>query len=460
MEISWLNLLGHDLIGLILVGLMSEIWGYGAELKRFEQRWARFVTRRRRQQARLASQGLPGLGHRPDCADCQGKITAAVEPACPPPWVESKRGRRREVKPTWQFCPVESCRYYGWSGLGNLTSNGHPNGSPWRQWHCRACGSYFVETRGTPLYRRRTGAIEVWGRALTALAEGLSLQGTARLCRVEVETVALWLELAVTHFADLAEYLSQHLEIDQIQLDDLYVRLRAAPSKQKGRVRWLYNAFDPVSKFWLGYNLGERSLPTVQRLVHQVIQRLVPGKIPLFLTDGEPSFESAWVGHFGQWGEVSEVGQTQRRWLPRPALEYVQVVKQRVKRRLVQVKQRLVSGNLDNIRAKLTVPGWGINTAFIERFNLTLRQHVPALGRWVLAYAQSETGLSRQLALVYLYYNFSLSHTTLRQPGKGRRQQEKTPAMALGLTDRVWRLEELLLIRVPPWSQARVQLGG
>ena len=104
--------------------------------------------------------------------------------------------------------------------------------------------------------------------------------------------------------------------------------------------------------------------------------------------------------------------------------------------------------------------GWGINTAFIERFNLTLRQHVPALGRRVLAYAQSETGLSRQLALVHLYYNFCLPHTTLRQPGKGRRQQEQTPAIAVGLTDRVWRLEELLLIRLPLWSQVRVPVGG
>lgn len=138
----------------------------------------------------------------------------------------------------------------------------------------------------------------------------------------------------------------------------------------------------------------------------------------------------------------------------------MQVVKQRIRRRLIQVKQRLVSGNLDHIRAKLVAHGWGINTAFIERFNLTLRQHVSALGRRVLAYAQTEAGLSRQLALVYLYYNFALPHAALRQPGQERRQQERAPAMALGLTDCVWRLEELLLIRVSPWSQARAQLGG
>lgn len=182
--------------------------------------------------------------------------------------------------------------------------------------------------------------------------------------------------------------------------------------------------------------------------------------MPLFLTDGEPSFESALLGHFGQWGEVSQDGQRHRRWLPLPELEYVQGVKQRTRRRLFEVKQRLVSGHLDNIKAKVAAHGWGINTAFIERFNLSLRQHVPALGRRVLAYVQSEAGLSRQLALVYLYYNFCLAHSALRQAGPARRQVERTPAMALGLTDRVWGLEELLLIWVPPWSQARVSIGG
>ena len=45
MEASWLNLLWHDLIGLVLLGLMSEIWSQGAELNRFAQRWARFLAR-------------------------------------------------------------------------------------------------------------------------------------------------------------------------------------------------------------------------------------------------------------------------------------------------------------------------------------------------------------------------------------------------------------------------------
>jgi hypothetical protein len=72
MEISWLNLLWHDMIGLILLGLISEIRSYGAALNRFEQRWGRFMAQKQWQQAKLASQALPGLGHRLGCAECRG----------------------------------------------------------------------------------------------------------------------------------------------------------------------------------------------------------------------------------------------------------------------------------------------------------------------------------------------------------------------------------------------------
>ena len=63
------------------------------------------------------------------------------------------------------------------------------------------------------------------------------------------------------------------------------------------------------------------------------------------------------------------------------------------------------------------------------------------------------------------YYNFVLAHGSLRQPlqvpaspnGRGAAKvwQPCTPAMAAGLTDHVWRLQEVLLFRVPPWPQSR-----
>ena len=102
-----------------------------------------------------------------------------------------------------------------------------------------------------------------------------------------------------------------------------------------------------------------------------------------------------------------------------------------------------------------------INTAFIERLNLTIRQHVPALGRKVSSVAKSEIGLVHQLSLFRTYYNFCLPHQSLRlkldtpQATGGRRNarhwQARTPAMAAGISCQIFSTQQLFSIRVPPW---------
>lgn len=57
MDSSWLKLLGHDLIGLGLWGLIGEVWSYRGELEQFEQRWARFIARQQQQQRREEQTG-------------------------------------------------------------------------------------------------------------------------------------------------------------------------------------------------------------------------------------------------------------------------------------------------------------------------------------------------------------------------------------------------------------------
>jgi hypothetical protein len=113
---------------------------------------------------------------------------------------------------------------------------------------------------------------------------------------------------------------------------------------------------------------------------------------------------------------------------------------------------------------------WGIlrtiNTAFVERLNLDIRQRVAAIGRRVNTLCQSEASLRDQLTLFQVYHNFVLPHASLRQPlliphptnGRGAAKvwQPRTPAMAAGLTAHVWSLTEVLVYRVPPWPQPQV----
>jgi hypothetical protein len=149
--------------------------------------------------------------------------------------------------------------------------------------------------------------------------------------------------------------------------------------------------------------------------------------------------------------------------MPLPQLLYAQVVKSYRRRRVIRVRHRVVFGTLAGVNWVPEPLGWRINTAFIERANLVMRQHVAAIGRRVMTVCKGEVGLRQQLALYQTYYNWCLPHSSLRLPlpqplptsgsGSTKQWQPRTPAMAAGLMDHVWTLRKVLLFRVPPWPQ-------
>ena len=96
------------------------------------------------------------------------------------------------------------------------------------------------------------------------------------------------------------------------------------------------------------------------------------------------------------------------RWMPLPQLLYAQVVKTVRRRRLVDVKHRVVFGTLMAIEHVLAPLGWQINTAFVERINLAIRQHVAAVGRRVSTLCKGEDGLRQQLAVCHCSDNLGI----------------------------------------------------
>jgi len=386
------------------------------------------------------------------------------------------RGRRRQVDTSTHFCPNPDCAYRGWVGWGNLRANGHPSGGPWRQLLCVACRRYFLETLGTLLHGKRV-SVELIVRVIGCLAEGLGIRGTARVFEVDPNTVLQWLVEAAEQLQAFSQYVLHDVRVTQVQLDELFALLSAVKtgevSAQEALTRlsrsphWVWAAIDPVTKLLLTVAVGDRTLAMAQRVVHQVVQVLAPGCIPLFLTDGFREYTTALLTHFGQWVHLPRrqaAGPAPKpRWMPLPQLRYAQVIKTVRRRHLVRVSHRVVFGTLGAIQQVLAAHGWQINTAFIERVNLTIRQHVAAVGRRVTTLCKHEAGLRQQLAVYHVYYNFCLPHTSLRQPlshpeptngsGSAKQWQPQTPAMAAGLTDHVWTLREVLMFRVPPWPQ-------
>src|SRR5713101_3519672 len=352
-------------------------------------------------------QPFPGLTRKPPCAACeQAHEHEPQPPGCPPPRKVSTRGRPRQVDTSSHFCPHPHCASRGWVGLGNLRANGHPSGGPWRQLHCTSCDGYFQETHGTPLHGKRVAPeLLVW--AVGALAEGLGLRAVARVFEVDPNTVLQWLIEAANHAAAFSQYFLHDLRVTQVQLDELFALLSAVKAGEVSETEaiqrlsrsphWVWAAIDPVTKLLLTVDVGNRTLALAQGLVHQVVQVLAPGCVPLFLTDGLKEYMTALLTHFGHWVHPPRrqtTGPTPKvRWMPLPQLLYAQVIKTLRRRRLVRVSHRVVFGTREAVQQMLASYGWQINTAFIERVNLALRQHVAAVGRRVTTLCKHEAGL-------------------------------------------------------------------
>ena len=106
-------------------------------------------------------------------------------------------------------------------------------------------------------------------------------------------------------------YFLCEVHVQQVQLDELYAVLSAV---KDGKMRedeaihrlsrsphWVWTAIDPQSKLLLAIAVGPRTRAMAQRFVHQVVQVLAPGCVPLFLTDGFQEYLIALLTHFGHW---------------------------------------------------------------------------------------------------------------------------------------------------------------
>jgi IS1 family transposase len=333
-----------------------------------------------------------------------------------------------------------------------------------------------LETHGT-LFHGKRASVDLIVRVIACLAEGLGIRATARVFEVDPTTVLHWWVEAAEQLQAFTRYFLCDVHVKQLQLDELYAVIRDlkagemseddALERLEPSRPWVWTAIDPVSKLLVALEVGPRALEMAQHVVHPVAQRCAPRCMPLWLSDGFKGYLPASLGHLGCWSQPprphAKGPGPKPRWMPLPGLLYAQVIKQYRRKRLVGVTHRVVFGTQEAVKHGLAACGWTINTSFVERLNLDIRQRVAAVGRRVHTLCQGEDGLRQQLAVYHVYYNFVLPHASVRQPladpiptngtGSARVWRPYTPAMAAGLTNHVWSLREVLRFRVPPWPQ-------
>jgi transposase-like protein len=252
-----------------------------------------------------------GLTQKPHCALCEQETTdiPPLSPVRPDPMPPTNR-RPRTVDTSMHFCPHLGCDYRGWLERNNLRANGHPNGGPWRQFHCRSCNGYFPEHHGT-IFHGKEAAVELIVRVLACLAEGLGIRATARVFEVDPNTVLHWLVEAAEQLKAFSSYFLCEVHVQQVQLDALYTVLSAVKDgqmREEEAIRrlsrspqWVWTAIDPQSKLLLAILVGPRTQAMAQRVVPQVREVLAPGCIPLLVTDGFKEYMSALLSHCGSW---------------------------------------------------------------------------------------------------------------------------------------------------------------
>jgi IS1 family transposase len=350
-------------------------------------------------------------------------------------------------------CPNRKCLYSGItaSDIHALVGDGkHGRAEQIQTFRCQACRTTFSARHDTPLYRLKTPSYQV-AMVLAALAEGLDPSAAERVFGFRQATITSWLSRAGEHAHTLHERFFFHLQLPHLQLDELRTRLRSAT-----QILWLWLAIDPLTKMLPVLQLGPRTQTMAHVLIHSLRQSLAPGCLPLFTSDGLNLYFYALTAHFGQWLALCHRGRTVRRWQVEPNLIYGQVKKCYRRRKLVRVTHVMRLGTEEALKAALQGLGFSgrLNTAFIERVNLTVRHGVAALARRTWATSQQAPQLLAHLEWWRAYYHFVRPHASLRialmQPRerggrlRAQRYRQRTPAMAAGRTTRRWTAREVL----------------
>jgi hypothetical protein len=133
-------------------------------------------------------------------------------------------------------------------------------------------------------------------------------------------------------------------------------------------------------------------------------------------------------------------------WIVDPRLLFGMLYKIKIGRKLKDLYSRIRCGTRKRWRERSIALGFSgqVQTAFVERANLTLRELIAPLTRRTWSIARSQESLSLALHWGLCFYHFLRPHHSLRlSPAHVR-----TPAMAARLTDHIWSTEEVLRFRI------------
>jgi IS1 family transposase len=282
---------------------------------------------------------------------------------------------------------------------------------------------------------------------VTLLAHGCPVQAVVAAFGLDERTVKDWLRRAGLHCQGVHQHFMEQttLDVGQVQADEIKV-------KQQGGWVWMALALMVSTRLWLaGVVSINRDKSLIRQLAGQVRQWALCRAV-LLAVDGFSAYLKAFREAFRSPYKGGKGGRPRLYVWEEVAI--VQVIKRKVNQTLT-IQRRIAQGCPQLVERLLaaTQQGGTINTAFIERLNATFRQRLACLVRRGRALARQVETLEAGMYLVGCVYNFCTHHKSLRLPlwiaERRVHWVQRTPAVAAGLTDHRWSVEELLTFKLP-----------
>lgn len=265
-------------------------------------------------------------------------------------------------------------------------------------------------------------------RILHLLCEGMSIRAITRTTGASKNTVAKLLNDAGAALGAYQDQAFRNLDCKRIQVDEIWsftyakqknvASAKAAP--EGAGDTWTWTAIDADTKLVFSVLVGGRDAEYAHEFMNDVQSRLA-GRVQL-TTDGHlhylPAVREAFGGAVDYamlvkiYGGTGAASSGASRYSPAP---------------LTGIKKRRVTGRPDMDQ---------VSTSYVERQNLTMRMHMRRFTRLTNGFSKKVESHVNAVSLHFAYYNFVRIHKTLRV----------SPAMAAGVTDRLWEMSDLVAI--------------
>jgi IS1 family transposase len=261
-------------------------------------------------------------------------------------------------------------------------------------------------------------------RVVASLVEGNSIRATVRMTGVAKNTVTKLLADLGTVCSVYQDRVMRDLPCERVQCDEIwafcYSKQKNVPLDKRGEPGygdvWTWVAIDADTKLVPSYLVGARDLGGAMQFMHDLAGRL-RNRIQL-TTDGWPPYAAAVKSAFGGNVDYATLTKQYGNDPSEPDTRYSPPV-------CTSISVKTMNGDPDPE---------AISTSYVERQNLTMRMSMRRFTRLTNAFSKKVENLAAAVSLHFFHYNFCRVHKTLGT----------TPAVASGVTDHVWTLDELI----------------